>query len=188
MRFEPTPIDGVFVVELEPRGDERGFFARAFCADEFREHGLVPTVAQANMASNTVAGTTRGLHYQDAGAPEAKFFRTIRGATFNVAADVRPGSPTFGQWFGIELSADNHRALYIPPLCGAGYQALEDGTEILYLTSATYAPAEERGLLHDDPALGIAWPMTPTVVSDKDRGWSPLTEADLAARERARPA
>src|SRR5689334_6649566 len=115
MRFTEAPLPGVFVVELEPRGDERGFFARAFCADEFAEHGLVPTVAQINLATNALAGTTRGLHYQDASAPEAKFFRCIHGETFNVAVDAREESPTFGRWFGVRLSAADRRALYVPP-------------------------------------------------------------------------
>lgn len=171
MRFVDTSLPGVVVVELEPRGDERGFFARGFCAREFAQHGLVPDVVQANLAANTHAGTTRGLHYQDDSAPEAKFFRCTRGETFNVAVDAREESPTFGQWFGVHLSADNRRALYIPPVFAAGYQALTDGAEVLYTVSCRYVPAAERGLRHDDPAIGIDWPMQPTVVSEKDRAW-----------------
>jgi dTDP-4-dehydrorhamnose 3,5-epimerase len=171
MRFEPTPIDGVFVVEFEPHGDERGFFGRAFCAREFAEHGLESDVCQANLAQSTLAGTTRGLHFQTAEAPEAKFFRTIRGETFNVAVDLRPASATYLQWFGVELTADNRRGLAIPPLCGAGYQTLTDGAEIIYLASAFYTPSAERGVRWDDPAIDIRWPSVPTVQSDKDRTW-----------------
>jgi dTDP-4-dehydrorhamnose 3,5-epimerase len=178
VRFTEAPLPGVFVVELEPRGDERGLFARAFCAREFTEHGLVPDVAQMNLATNALAGTTRGLHYQDASAPEAKFFRCIRGETFNVVVDAREESATFGKWFGVHLSAANRLALYVPPLHAAGYQALVDGAEILYAASSSYAPDAEHGLRQDDPAIGITWPMQPTVVSEKDRAWLLLAERD----------
>lgn len=174
MTFEQTAISGVFVVDLEPHGDERGFFARAFCAREFAHHGLVPDVVQANLAFSPVAGTTRGLHYQAASHPEAKFFRCIRGETFNVAVDVREGSPTFGRWTGVRLSAQNRRAFYVPPVCAAGYQTLTDDTEIFYSVSGFYAPQAERGVRHDDPAIGIDWPLEPTTVSDKDRSWPPF--------------
>jgi dTDP-4-dehydrorhamnose 3,5-epimerase len=169
--FRETSIPGVAVVELEPRADERGFFARAFCAREFTEQGLVPDVVQANLSFNHRAGTTRGLHFQAASHPEAKFFRCIRGETFNVAVDMREGSPTFGRWTGVVLSAENRNGLYIPPLCAAGYQALTDGAEVLYTVSGFYAPEAERGLRYDDPALGIDWPLEPSIVSEKDRSW-----------------
>jgi dTDP-4-dehydrorhamnose 3,5-epimerase len=175
VRFEPTPIDGVFVVDLEPLRDERGFFARAFCVDELEARGLAAEVVQANLSANVQAGTVRGLHYQSSLAPEAKFFRCIRGETFNVAVDLREGSPTYAAWFGVHLSADNRRALYVPPLCAAGYQAQTDDAEVLYLASARYTPEAERGRRHDDPAFGIAWPLAPTLVSEKDRSW-PLLE------------
>lgn len=175
MTFRETSLPGVVVVELEPHADERGFFARAFCAREFAEHGLVPDVVQANLSFNHRAGTTRGLHFQAASHPEAKFFRCIRGETFNVAVDVREGSPTFGRWTGVVLSAENRYGLYIPPVCAAGYQALTDGAEVLYTVSGFYAPEAERGLRYDDPALGIEWPLPPSIVSEKDRAW-PLLE------------
>ena len=175
MIFEATPIAGVFVVDLEPHGDERGFFARAFCAREFAEHGLEPGVVQANLALSGRLGTTRGLHYQAGSHPEAKFFRCIRGEIFNVAVDMRPGSPTFGEWTSVVLSAENRRGLYIPPVCAAGYQTLADDTEILYTVSGFYAPEAERGVRQDDPAIGVRWPLERTVVSEKDRGW-PLLE------------
>jgi dTDP-4-dehydrorhamnose 3,5-epimerase len=169
--FEETSIPGVILVDLEPHADDRGFFARAFCAREFAEHGLVPDLVQANLAFSHRAGTTRGLHYQAASHPEAKFFRCIRGETFNVAVDMREESPTYGRWTSTVLSAENRRALYIPPVCAAGYQTLTDGAEILYSVSGFYAPEAERGVRHDDPALGIAWPLEPAFVSEKDRSW-----------------
>jgi dTDP-4-dehydrorhamnose 3,5-epimerase len=175
--FEATPIEGVFVVELEPHGDERGFFARAYCVREFDDHGLAaPGVVQANLAFSNAAGTTRGLHYQAASHPEAKFFRCVRGEIFNVAVDMRPESPTFRRWFGTVLSAENRRALYIPPVCAAGYQTLADETEILYTVSGFYAPEAERGVRQDDPAIGVEWPRERSVVSAKDRQW-PLLAA-----------
>lgn len=174
MIFQETSIPGVFLVDLEPNADDRGFFARAFCAREFSGHGLVPDVAQANLSFNHRAGTTRGLHYQAASHPEAKFFRCIRGETFNVAVDMREGSPMFGRWTSAVLSAENRRGLYVPPVCAAGYQALTDGAEVLYSVSGFYAPEAERGLRHDDPALSIEWPLEPTIVSEKDRSWSLL--------------
>ena len=182
MLFEPTTLPGVTLVDLERRSDARGFFARAFCADEFAAHGLEPHVVQANMAVNYTAGTTRGLHYQDDTAPEAKFFRCIAGETFNVAVDARPGSATFGKWFGTKLTAADHRALYIPPLFAAGYQALTDGAEILYLSSARYTPSAERGLRLDDPEIGIEWPLQPTSISEKDLAWPPLPAGAVTAR------
>ena len=171
MIFTETAVSGVFIVDLDPHGDERGFFARAFCSREFAEHGLEPGLVQANLAYSKQAGTTRGLHYQEASHPEAKFFRCIRGETFNVAVDLRAGSPTFRQWTSVVLSAANRRALYIPPVCAAGYQTLTDDAEVLYSVSGFYAPEAERGLRQDDPALGIDWPHARTVVSDKDRAW-----------------
>ncbi len=171
MIFEKTSIPGVFVVDLELRADERGFFARAFCSREFAQHGLEPELVQANLAFSNKAGTTRGLHYQAASHPEAKFFRCIRGETFNVAVDAREGSPTFGRWTGVRLSADNRRALYVPPVCAAGYQTLTDDAEILYSVSGFYAPEAERGLRQNDPSIGIEWPLERTVVSEKDRLW-----------------
>lgn len=171
MIFTETEIPGVFVIGLDPQADERGFFARAFCAREFADHGLESDIAQMNLALSKQAGTTRGLHYQAASHPEAKFFRCIRGETFNAAVDMREGSPTFGCWTGVVLSAENHRALYIPPLCAAGYQTLTDDAEILYSASCSYAPEAERGVRYDDPAVGVEWPLAPTVVSDKDTLW-----------------
>lgn len=174
LTFEETEISGVYVVGLEPREDERGFFARAFCADEFAEHGMVPQVAQANLSGNVRAGTTRGLHYRPPEHAEAKLFRCIRGETFHVAVDMRGGSPTFGKWTGHRLSAKNRKAFYVPPVCAAGYRALVDGAEVLYLASAPYVDGVERGVRPDDPALDIDWPLQTTVMSDRDRSWPPI--------------
>lgn len=176
MRFVATEIPGAFVVELEPLEDERGMFARAFCAEECAAHGVAFDAAQANMAVNVLAGTVRGLHRQDERAPEAKFFRCIRGRTYHVAVDLRPDSPAYLRHVGVELSAESRRAFLVPPLCAAGYQALTPGAEILYLASAPYAPEAEDGVRHDDPALGIEWPLEPVAVSAKDRGWPLLAD------------
>jgi dTDP-4-dehydrorhamnose 3,5-epimerase len=171
MQFTGTSIAGVTVVDLEPRLDDRGFFARAYCARELAEHGLEPEVVQANLIHSHRRGTTRGLHYQTADAPEAKFFRCVRGEIFNVAVDVREGSPTYGSWFGTVLSAENRRALFIPAVCAAGFQTLPDDAEVLYTVSGYYEPSAERGLRIDDPALGIELPLEPTVMSERDRSW-----------------
>jgi dTDP-4-dehydrorhamnose 3,5-epimerase len=172
VEFEPTNVDGCFVASLTKRGDERGFFARAWCADAMLEVGAPGHVSQINMSGCEEAGLIRGLHWQAAPHEEAKFMRTIAGATYNVCADVRPNSLTFGQWFGVELSAENRLALVVPEGCANGYQALEVGSEVLYLTSAGYSPDAERGIRHDDPFFEIDWPITEGIqVSDKDASW-----------------
>jgi dTDP-4-dehydrorhamnose 3,5-epimerase len=172
MRFTPTPLEGAFVVDLEPREDERGFFARAFCADEFRAHNIDPQVMQANIAYNHTRGTLRGMHYQLPPAGETKFIRCIRGAIYDVIIDLRPASPTYMQHFGVELTADNRRALVVPELFAHGYQTLQDETEVLYLVSEFYTPGSERGLRYNDPAFGIAWTLPVSVISDKDASWA----------------
>jgi dTDP-4-dehydrorhamnose 3,5-epimerase len=180
MRFEPTAVPGVVVVSLDARHDERGFFARAYCVDEFAEHGLELDVVQANLSHNVAAGTIRGLHYQDESAPEPKLFRCIRGRTYHVAVDMREGSSTHGQWVGVYLDDQERHALYIPGGCAAGYQAMTDAAEVLYLTGARYVPGAERGLRFDDPQIGVEWPLPPSVVSEKDRSW-PLLPASYNA-------
>jgi dTDP-4-dehydrorhamnose 3,5-epimerase len=171
MKITPTPIPGPAFVDVVELTDERGFFARSYCRDEFVDAGLEPAVAQCNVSYNHLAGTLRGLHFQTLEAPEAKLVRCTRGAIIDVIVDMRPGSATLGQHVAVELTADNHRALYIPPLFGHAYQTLQDGTEVHYQVSQPYTPNTERGLRFDDPVLGIDWPMTPTVMSDKDRSW-----------------
>lgn len=180
MIFEETKLTGAFIVRLEERGDDRGFFARTFCQNEFREHGLNPFVAQCNMSFNYRKGTLRGMHYQLPPAAEAKFMRCISGAIFDVIVDLRPDSDTYLQHVGVELSADNRVGLYVPELFAHGYQALTDGAEVMYQVSEFYAPGQERGLRYDDPALGITWPQEVTVISDKDASWSALNADTLA--------
>lgn len=175
MRFVPTPIAGVAVLELEERRDERGFFARSFCQDEFTAHGLQPDVLQCNLSYNVQAGTLRGMHYQLAPATEAKLVRCISGAIVDIIVDLRPGSPTFRQHVAVELSAANRRSLYVPPMFAHGFQTLVDHTEVLYQVSERYTPGQERGLRYDDPALGLTWPLPVTAISEKDAGW-PLLE------------
>lgn len=177
MRFTESPLRGAFVVDLEPRGDERGFFARAYCADEFTEHGLEPAVAQANLSYNHAVGTVRGMHYQLPPAAETKLIRCTRGALHDVIVDLRPDSDTYLRHFGVDLSADNRRALYVPAMFAHGFQTLADDTEAYYQVGEFYTPGVERGLRHDDPALRIRWPLPTKVISDKDRSWPLLSEA-----------
>lgn len=171
MKFTETPLAGAFVVDLEPRADDRGFFARTFCRDEFRAHGLKDITAQCNLSTNHRAGTLRGMHYQLPPATESKLVRCTRGAIYDQIVDLRPGSPTYLQAFGIELTADNRTALYVPDLFAHGYLALTDGAEVFYQVSEFYTPGYERGIRHDDPALGLAWPIPITEISDKDAHW-----------------
>lgn len=176
MRFEPTAIDGPCVVHLEPHADDRGSFARVFCAREFAAHGLIGQVAQTNLSHNHAAGTLRGLHWQRPPAGEAKLLRCVKGAIFDVAVDVRDSSPTFLRHVGVELTAENRLALYVPPGFAHGFQTLEDDVDVLYQVSEFYTPGAEAGLRHDDPALGISWPLPVTAISDKDATWPLLAE------------
>jgi dTDP-4-dehydrorhamnose 3,5-epimerase len=164
--FTETPLDGVWVIDLEQRGDERGFFARVFDDEEFGARGLATHWVNVNNSLSAQRGTLRGMHYQLAPAAEVKLVRCIRGALFDVALDLRTS-----RWFGVELTAENRRMLYVPDHCAHGFLTLEDFTEALYLTSAHYSPEHERGARWDDPAYGIEWPFAPTVLSDKDRAW-----------------
>lgn len=171
MIFHETKLKGAFIVDLDKKDDDRGFFARAFCSREFEEHGLRPQVVQANMSYNHKKGTLRGMHYQVAPASEPKFIRCISGAIWDVIIDMRPDSPTYLQHVGVELSAENRRAIYVPDMFAHGNQALTDGAELLYLVGEFYTPGCERGVRYDDPAIGIEWPLAPTVISEKDRNW-----------------
>jgi dTDP-4-dehydrorhamnose 3,5-epimerase len=177
VRFVETALKGAWIVELEELRDGRGFFARAFCRDEFARHGLRPEVAQANMSFNHRAGTMRGMHYQVPPAAETKFIRCTSGAIWDVIVDLRPDSPTHLQHVAVELSATNRRALYVPELFAHGFMTLTDDAEVLYLVGERYAPGFERGIRHDDPALGIDWPLPATVISDKDRSWPAFVPA-----------
>ena len=181
MKITPTPLAGTAIVDLDMITDERGFFARAFCRDEFVAAGLEPAVAQCNVSFNRHAGTLRGLHFQTADAPEAKLVRCTRGGVLDVIVDLRPESATLGQHIAVELTAENRRALYIPPLFAHAYQTLEDDTEMLYQVSQPYTPNTERGLRYDDPVLEISWPAVPTMISDKDLHWPLLGDAAALA-------
>ena len=171
MIFTETEIPGAFIVELEKREDERGFFARGWCQTEFRQHGLADTVRQVNISYNRHKHTLRGFHYQVAPSQEDKLLRCTRGAIHDVMIDLRPDSPTYKRHIGIELSAANYRMLQVPKGCANAFLTLQDETEVTYLVSEFYAPATERGVRWDDPAFDIAWPFAPAVISDKDRSW-----------------
>lgn len=171
MHFIETCIPGAWVIGPDLHQDERGRFLRAWCAREFSEHGLQFTPVQANMGYSVAKGTLRGMHFQEAPALEAKLIRCTRGAMFDVLLDLRPESSTYGNWYGIELTADNGRMLYVPAHCAHGYQTLQQDTEMHYLTSAFYTPGAATGVRFDDPAFSIQWPLTPTVISQQDRNW-----------------
>lgn len=174
MIFTETKLKGAFIIDLELRGDDRGGFARTFCAKEFEEHGLKPTVAQCNLSFNYKAGTLRGMHYQIPPAAETKLVRCTKGAIYDVIIDLRPESPTYMQHIGVELTAENRRALYVPELFAHGYQALTDGAEVVYQVGEFYTPGYERGIRYDDPAFKIEWPIPVTVISEKDAAWKPF--------------
>jgi dTDP-4-dehydrorhamnose 3,5-epimerase len=169
VKFTPTGIAGAFLVEIEPIEDERGFFARTWCAREFETRGLNPRLVQCSVSFNRGRGTLRGLHLQHAPHQEAKLVRCTRGAIFDVVADLRGGSPSFGRWYGAQLSQDNRAMLYIPEGCAHGFQTLEPDTEVLYQMSEAYHPECAGGVRWDDPALAIAWPIANPVMSERDR-------------------
>lgn len=180
MIISPTAISGPAILDVEVRADERGFFARTFCRDEFLAAGLEPLVEQCNLSFNHRRGTLRGMHFQVAPHPEAKLVRCTRGAIVDIIVDMRPGSPTRLQHVAVELTAENRRALYVPPYFAHGYQTLVDDTEVTYQVGGSYAPAAERGLRHDDPDLGIDWPVEVSVISAKDASWPLLSQRDPA--------
>jgi dTDP-4-dehydrorhamnose 3,5-epimerase len=171
VKFKPLPLAGAHLIDLEKRGDDRGFFARFFCTDEFAQQGLATKFVQINTSLTGRKGTLRGMHYQLPPAPEVKVVRCIRGALFDVILDLRPHSPTFGKSFGAELSAENRTMMYVPEGFAHGFLTLEPDTEALYLVTAPYAPAAERGIRFNDPKFGIQWPSAPLEMSDKDRQW-----------------
>ena len=170
MQFVPTPLSGAYLIDLEKRGDDRGFFARAFCEQEFAAQQLVSRFVQVNNSLSAFKGTLRGMHYQLAPKAETKLVRCIRGALWDVILDLRAESPTFGEHFGAELSAENRRMLYVPKGFAHGFITLQDDTEAFYFVDEFYGPEQERGIRWDDPHFGIQWPAEPVVLSDKDRG------------------
>lgn len=172
MLFLDTPIPGAFLIEWTPIPDDRGFFAVGFSREAMEARGLNTGVAQINFSQNTAKGTLRGLHYQVAPFAEAKVVRCLRGAAFDVIVDLRPESPTYCQWHGLELTADNRLAVYLPEGVAHGFQTLTDDTEVMYTVSAPYTPSHYRGVRWDDPAFGIEWPATPVrTMHDRDRNY-----------------
>ena len=171
MRFEPTGLDGAWLVQLAPIRDERGFFARTFCEKEFREHGLVTRFPQHSVSSSSLKATLRGMHFQSEPHAEVKLVRCLSGSIWDVIIDLRAGSPTFRQWRGFELSEQNGSQLYIPKGFAHGFQTLSDDVQVNYLISEFYEPSAATGVRYDDPAFGIAWPLAVTTISDKDMNW-----------------
>jgi len=169
MKFHPTPLAGAYTIELEKRGDDRGFFARFFCVKEYESLGLDPKIVQVNNSLSRIKGTLRGLHYQLAPKAETKIVRCIRGALYDVILDLRADSVTFGQWFAAELNAENRLMMYVPKGFAHGFITLTPDTEALYLATEFYAPDRERAVRWNDPRFGIEWPASPEVISDKDR-------------------
>lgn len=176
MIFVETPLSGAFVVEPERIEDHRGFFARSFCQREFAARGMASTLVQCNISYNHKAGTLRGMHFQAAPHEEAKLVRCTMGAIHDVIVDLRPESPTYRQWFGVDLTADNRRMLFIPAGFAHGFQTLVDGSEVFYQMSEFFHADSGRGLRFDDPALDIRWPLDALIVSDRDRSY-PLLDA-----------
>lgn len=176
MQITESKIPGVFLIEPERRCDERGFFARTWCREEFEQAGLTVDWVQCNVSFNAQRGTLRGLHYQSAPHDEVKLVRCTMGAIYDVVIDLRPGSPTFRKSFGVELSAENHLSLYIPEGCAHGFQTLEDRSEVFYQMGAFYHAASALGVRWNDPVFAISWPLTPTVMSERDQAY-----ADFAA-------
>jgi dTDP-4-dehydrorhamnose 3,5-epimerase len=171
MIYTETPVRGAYLIDLERRGDDRGFFARVFCEREFGDHGLVTRFVQSNNSVSAQRGTLRGMHYQLAPKAETKLVRCIEGELFDVCLDLRPDSPTFGKSFGASLSAENRRMMYLPKGCAHGFITLADMTEALYFVDEFYAPEQERGVRWNDPRFAIEWPTAPVVISDKDAQW-----------------
>lgn len=171
MRFTETPLGGAFLIDLEPVEDERGFFARTYCEEEFRRRGLDARIAQCSMAFSRRRGTLRGMHYQREPYAEVKLVRCTRGSVYDVIIDLRPHSPTFRHWLGAELTAANRRMLYIPTGFAHGYQTLEDETEITYQMSVPYHPEAAAGVRWDDPAFGVRWPLAVSVIAERDRSY-----------------
>jgi len=182
MRFLPSKLAGVFVVDPEPRGDDRGLFARTWCRDEFAGHHLDTNLVQCNVSFNRLAGTLRGLHWQAAPHEEVKLVRCTAGAAWDVVVDVRPGSPTFGQWEGFDITAENRLGVYIPGGCAHGFQTYVDGTELFYQMSAFYHAEASRGVRWNDPRLAVAWPAcAQRIMNDRDANLPHLEAVCLAA-------
>ena len=174
MKFEATAIPGCFLVEPEPRRDDRGFFARLYCPDEFAAAGIGFAPVQINLSRNDKAQTLRGMHFQDPPHAEAKLVHVARGAIFDVVVDLRPESPAHRRWLGFELTADNARQLFIPEGCAHGFLTLCADTDVLYGMGRKYVPGQARGYRYDEPAFGIEWPHAPASISPADEAWPPF--------------
>jgi dTDP-4-dehydrorhamnose 3,5-epimerase len=184
VRFTTTAVQGAVLVEVDRISDDRGFFARVWCQDEFAEHGIEVDWVQANVGRSVRAGTLRGMHYQRDPHAEAKLVRCTRGAVYDVALDLRPSSPSYLRWVGATLSADDHAMLYIPEGCAHGYQTLADDSEIVYFTSARYDRDAATGARHDDQAFAIEWPRAVEVISEQDAGWELWSQSSVEGSQR----
>lgn len=182
--FTETKLKGAYVIDIDRKEDTRGFFARAFCGEEFKKHGLKPIIAQMNIAHNRKKGTIRGMHFQYPPAAETKLVRCTRGAILDIIVDLRPDSPTYLQHISIELNADNQSALYVPERFAHGYQALQDNTDTSYVVGEFYTPSAEGGLMYDEPRLGLSWPLPVTVVSEKDQKFPRLDDIEVELNRR----
>ncbi len=171
MIFKETGLKGAYIIELELQADERGFFARTFCRQEFEEYGLNPHIAQGNISYNKKRGTLRGMHFQAAPYEEVKVISCTRGSIYDVIIDLRRDSPTRCQWFAVELRADNYKMLYVPEGFAHGFQTLKDDTVVNYQMSESYHPDYAWGVRWNDPSFGIKWPLKPTIISDKDKNF-----------------
>jgi dTDP-4-dehydrorhamnose 3,5-epimerase len=171
VKFTETRLKGATIIDIEPIEDERGFFARSWCREEFEAHGLNPVLVQCSISFNRRKGTLRGMHYQAKPHEEAKLVRCTRGAIYDVILDLRPGSATSGQWVSVELSAENRQSLYVPEGFAHGFQTLADNTEVFYQISAVYVPESARAIRWNDPAFQIAWPLPITAISGKDQSY-----------------
>ena len=171
MKFITTTIEGVFKIDLEPRFDERGFFARMFCREEFASHGLETKFVQANTSYSADSGTLRGMHYQHPPHSEAKLVKCVQGELYDVVLDLREDSRSFGRYQAFDLTAENRSMVYVPKGCAHGFMTMKPDTEIMYMVSASYSPEAEAGIRYDDPLFNIDWPMVPVEISDKDAGY-----------------
>jgi len=175
MVFNETKLKDAFIIDLEKHQDGRGFFARAYCEKEFRDHGIKSAVVQANVSYNKYKHTLRGMHFQTEPYGEAKLVRCTKGAIYDVIIDVRKNSPTYKEWIGVELSEGNFRMLYVPEGFAHGFITLQDETEITYQVSEFYTPGAEKGIRWDDAEFGIDWPADPAIISEKDENWPDFT-------------
>lgn len=181
MKFTPLPLEGAYRLDLERKGDSRGFFARLFCEEEFAAHGLSKDWSQCNVSHSAVKGTVRGMHFQRPPGADAKLVKCMQGAVFDVIVDLRQGSPTYGGWTSVTLTAEGGEMIYVPEGFAHGFQTLTDGAELLYFHSKSYSPQHEGGLLFSDPDVGIDWPLEIGTLSDRDKSLPPLSQVEPIA-------